>query len=1096
MEALATVAGSVIDGVASRTKDQQAQLRKVTGAIQRATKKRVSQQEAALQPIVQAIDDHAAVSTAESAIVQSLASATATTAALVSEVVDQRCDLAPPGFPVIWTKPDVPGTGTWWIVSDSGPGHAPFIYLTWGLPASTWYTDRYTRSGPFADRAAALAAWPTADEIAVTCDGPGDGTGTGGTGGGTGDGSGSTGGGSGFACPPGFIAYDDPKSCFQGQDVPPWFYWREEDRTWVSSYNPTCDPFINAKLPEEHKCVHCPVVCLPDSSGGGGAGDGGGSSGTGDGSGGSTGGDGGSGSGSGGSDCETVCPAPVVQCPAPQVTVNVAAPIVNVACTPDGTTTDTGGTGDDTGGGACPILVQPLASGHVGGPSGPDTEGGFFTLPDGSVVGPFPDGLPPGYTTDPLIACPPDCGPGAQGSWTDTGGKICVAGDVHDAGEGGLTALGMPDWSKLEVCVDIDAVSKKAENATTPLTTADFIKGIKGDEAALQSWVKKIEDAAPLGFQNLTGLVLELYATAVQFSAIGKEETVGCDLLKVVTPSIIRAVVGMLEKWFGLGLQDTKHNLDYWVNYHCPTFIPTVGAAANAFLADTIPESLWRCYVRANNTWDVPEMQVVRAQRTRPGVADVIRLANRGIIDPGKLPHKLRGEGILSDEEAEYFKRLADFIPGPGDIISFMKRDVFDEEVVKLYKYDAEFNEKYTGKAEAMGKAVGLTPEIAKYYWRMHWRVPSDSAAFQMLQRLRKGDVEDDVVTTEDDVDRLLGINDVAPEWRKRLMAISYRRPTSVQARKSFNIFAIKKSGLVSYIMDIGYTNAVADNLANTWEEDRYEYWAKHRVGKLYMAGAYSLYQFKEVLTRFASYGKEQAAVVAWLDGIVKATTRVKCIAATKHLFMMGTLTLAGAQTQLIGTGMDPAQAIEHTTEWACERSANGKLLPATKLCKWYQMGLMNTAEFSNRLGALGYFPADVLRIIGECDSQAKARTQAAATKKAIAAEKAAEKVAKKSQADAAKAEATLEKNLVKSERLIGKIAQLTGNSVETLGPDIRQRLAIAQAHAKLSQTEAVALLAAVVSELGKKGTTDWAPIWDALLSDAIMARKGDKHDE
>jgi len=162
-----------------------------------------------------------------------------------------------------------------------------------------------------------------------------------------------------------------------------------------------------------------------------------------------------------------------------------------------------------------------------------------------------------------------------------------------------------------------------------------------------------------------------------------------------------------------------------------------------------------------------------------------------GALSEAEWREIMRSHGY-DDETMELYKTYQMEWPSISDIIRFAVREVFDEDVVRKYGYDEDLPQKYIEWA----KRLGMPEEVAKWYWRAHWEIPSISQVIELYQR--------GIIDVED-VLTVLRIQDVAPYWRPRLLALAHDPYTRVDVRRMYELGAVTEEELVKAYRALGY---------------------------------------------------------------------------------------------------------------------------------------------------------------------------------------------------------------------------------------------------------------------------------------------------
>lgn len=174
----------------------------------------------------------------------------------------------------------------------------------------------------------------------------------------------------------------------------------------------------------------------------------------------------------------------------------------------------------------------------------------------------------------------------------------------------------------------------------------------------------------------------------------------------------------------------------------------------------------------------------------------------RGMMDDDELKKELEQHGF-NDERQKMVEQVRRYIPNANDLIRFTVRDVFREDIVKKFGYDADFD-KTVKELEPWLESIGMDEETMRLYWRAHWMLPSIGQAFEMLHR---GEI------TLDDIRDLLRIADVAPAWVEPLIKIAYSPYTRVDVRRMYDAGVIDKEAVMRSYLDLGYDDEHANNL-------------------------------------------------------------------------------------------------------------------------------------------------------------------------------------------------------------------------------------------------------------------------------------------
>lgn len=453
----------------------------------------------------------------------------------------------------------------------------------------------------------------------------------------------------------------------------------------------------------------------------------------------------------------------------------------------------------------------------------------------------------------------------------------------------------------------------------------------------------------------------------------------------------------------GVDLSAQQRVVGQWIGTVYQTQIPTAESADVAFLTGNISQEEWVCLSKLNGRCMPWAERERNSKRSRLTASEYWSAAMRGVIEPEAADNAMRSLGMTDQADRELVGELAKYVPNPADMVPWMVRDAFDEEVVKKYGYDDGFKEKFTGPVRAWAAAQGMTPDIFKYFWRSHWQLPSPTQAYEMLHRLRPGKVSGDLAVDKSDIAELLEINDYAPTWQDRLIAISYAPLTRVDTQRAFFIGTLNRIEVKESYLDLGYDSENAERLTRFTEQLKAR-WVRGQLG-LPTPAAYAG-QFRKGLIGQGAF-RDKLFELGWSGEVVNGAIRdvkeqrqqdllVSRIRAVKKRYMIGDAAAADALPALTEAGMDGEAATALFREWDFELRIKGKAVPAAQLCKMASAGLISREDYKNRLGFLGYSEPDSARMAYLCES-ALAQKQA---KAAEAAARQAQKMAEKRVAD------------------------------------------------------------------------------------------------
>lgn len=486
-------------------------------------------------------------------------------------------------------------------------------------------------------------------------------------------------------------------------------------------------------------------------------------------------------------------------------------------------------------------------------------------------------------------------------------------------------------------------------------------------------WMRDV-DLIPWWVKDLICGILDASITGVGTATELFAKIAGDKSAVALSADVVYAIAEFLHDWIGFPPGSWLRRLEKTVNYFGPENIPSTSEAMEGLLSGVFDEDRAFAYVAANNDCPGPIRELIHGRRTRPNVNEIIDLWFREKIDDKEFERRLKEVGVLEQDDAQKFVDLKEALPGVADIIRFMVRDVADESVVSGYGLDDEFAEKWKGLLAKYGSAQGIKLDLARYFWRAHWEFPSPTQLYEMLHRLRPGRVDPSIEVDAKLVEKTLGINDYAPIWRKRLMAVSYSPLTRTDAQRAFAIGAIDDKELKSTFMDEGYNDENATILVRFTKRlvDRQRRAAAGIPGpkdfiRQYVNGTISR---RELRNRLEDFGWEASTVADALKGAAAKRDSRRHEAHIERIrvgYLRREIDTQVATRELSAVGLEPIDISYLLDLWSTKLASKAKLPQAAQLCRAYGRGLISFDEYTKKLIQLGYTPQDVETISGLC---------------------------------------------------------------------------------------------------------------------------------
>lgn len=442
--------------------------------------------------------------------------------------------------------------------------------------------------------------------------------------------------------------------------------------------------------------------------------------------------------------------------------------------------------------------------------------------------------------------------------------------------------------------------------------------------------------------------------------------------------------------------------LTYALQFSNPLQIPSQSELNGAYLSGALDDQTWVCLTRTNGNQPDLARVMLSASQTRPNVSDIVQLYQRGVIGTiDMLRARMRTEGVLTDAYMTEYVALAQYIPASSDLVRYMTRDSADDDVVKQYGYDTDFEKKLYGKGGAAApgpiaawmRANGVTEDVMRYYWRSHWDIPSNTALYEMLHRLRPD--RDEVtgwdrafaangeeaatkafgprprVVTTDDVRRAIEVNDMAPTWVQPLVDISYHPINRTDVIDGYHAGAISERVFVGRMQDNGYTRENAEFLLDiqrakrgTRLANKSGVWTERLILRAYMDGTINGGRADALLTPLVTDPGLRQALIQGADRMVDARVKSATLKRLRRAYIVGELEDVDATARLLAGGMSEQRAADLLSMWQDEQRGRYREPTAKMVIEWARNGLIAEQDAYQRLLRLGYISLDAERMI------------------------------------------------------------------------------------------------------------------------------------
>lgn len=378
--------------------------------------------------------------------------------------------------------------------------------------------------------------------------------------------------------------------------------------------------------------------------------------------------------------------------------------------------------------------------------------------------------------------------------------------------------------------------------------------------------------------------------------------------------------------------------------------------------------------------------------------------------------------GYTIDERLEIRRKLAEFLPTPTEAVQWMIKDVADPQIQKTFLLDAEFKQKYQGRVKEVFDANRFRPEDAENTWRAHWRNMAPHQLYELHKRLRPGwtalmpDAEvthlveaicprkpniqgfdplanrpmsngfpvptyceeltdvamqrqwlESLTTTGYHVSEGLGQDDYPAFWRQRLLAISYRVVTRVDARRAYETSQIDQARLESIFQDQGYSPGDSHILAGFYRIAAEQLHSRRPVCNQWIKDGYDPQLLKTALITQGMRPDMWDDVYANVKARRAISIQVECIRGIKNRYMKYLIRTDQADQQLKDLKLDGVRIVELLNEWDCIRAQTTKQETATEICGMFKAGIITGREALDAIKRSGYTFQQATKILSLC---------------------------------------------------------------------------------------------------------------------------------
>ncbi len=333
---------------------------------------------------------------------------------------------------------------------------------------------------------------------------------------------------------------------------------------------------------------------------------------------------------------------------------------------------------------------------------------------------------------------------------------------------------------------------------------------------------------------------------------------------------------------------------------------------------------------------------------------DILRLLwNREEISTNELDDELK-KLRYKPEDLDLLRKAFKIMPNMQDFVLFSVREAYDQEFVDIAGLGSNMPPEFIDDM----KRIGVKEEYIKYYWYSHWKPPATNQVFEMLHR---GVIEMEEVNT------LLRINDIMPNYREKLTQIAYNPITRVDIRRLYQDGVTDYQDMYEQYLDTGYAPENAELLAE-WTDIHYGEDRRKRtradILKLYRLGEYDRAQAIDAIKTIGYPSDIANEYVTRSDREYEEKRKNNKLKIWRKGFVNYVFNETEVNSFMILIGMNKMEITDNIEEWKVDRGSKIKFVPLQTIEKLFTNDIINVGEVMDELSIQGYTTSDINRLI------------------------------------------------------------------------------------------------------------------------------------
>ncbi len=404
---------------------------------------------------------------------------------------------------------------------------------------------------------------------------------------------------------------------------------------------------------------------------------------------------------------------------------------------------------------------------------------------------------------------------------------------------------------------------------------------------------------------------------------------------------------------------------------------------------------------------------VFRQHVVAPQSDSLTDLLFRQIITIDEWRDALRVSGQLDPTWIPLMERAIKPIPGQGDLVRFALKDVWDQQTVATYQYDAEFPASFQHWMSRIGgdgdasipPAPGQPAQQvnwAQLYWRAHWANISPTQSYEMFQRLRPGRLEGFGADfqgmrpfTFSNLTDQLRINDYPVPYRQWLAAIAFRKPRLIDIDRFYSSGQINEEEVYKLHLDLGYAPRDA-RMRTTWLVGQGRTKTDRQSQRQIVAGVIRLYSlgqlttdqaltrlvqalssgdFRELrpaglqgaeLARYTAVERQAAGLVDAADLRMHGDRTAKLVSAFRRQYLKGMRSRDEMIAELSAAGFTRQWYTDWLSELDAELASGRLMLSTAQIRRQVTTGIMPMGTARRYLANLGWKAPEIVYLVAE----------------------------------------------------------------------------------------------------------------------------------